>query len=276
MAMRARPAVLLRRRCQQTATRSARLPQPTVRRSAAAEAVSAGSAGSARGREGGAGTLRKAKKDQGEIIAARSLRSRCQHSTARSIFPPAFMKESAPEPSETGDLWRRGRAHREAGRWEKAAVCFRKIVEVDHADGEAMAAWGQALRGAKRKREAVAVLRQACGLRPGDAELRCELGDAWLDLGHPREAVPVYAEAARLDPTLARAFYGEGCAHMAGGEFAEAVRCQQGGAARCAVMERGAAQPRQRAFQAGAGRRSPRRFRRSGARPAAPSYRSRR
>ncbi len=137
------------------------------------------------------------------------------------------METNVPEGSETEDLWRRGRGHGEAGRWEEAAACFQRIAEGDHDHSDALAAWGMALRAAKRKREAVAVLRQACALRPGDAELRCELGDAWQDLGYPREALPVYAEATRLAPALTRAWYAAGCAQVACGEFAAAVRSQR-------------------------------------------------
>ena len=137
------------------------------------------------------------------------------------------MNDHAPILPGPDDWWGRGQAHQQAGRLDEAADCFRQIVEGDHGNVEAMAAWGKVLRAAKRKREAVAVLRQACGLRPGDAELRCELGDAWQDLGYPREALPVYAEAARLAPDLARAWYGAGCAHLAAGEFAAAAAGQR-------------------------------------------------
>ena len=137
------------------------------------------------------------------------------------------MDENAPLPSNADDLWRHGAAHREAGRWDQAADCFRQIVEADHQNGAALAAWGTALRAAKRKREAVAVLRQACTVSTDDAALRCELGESWQDLGYPREALPAYAEALRLDPGLARAWYGAGCAHLAVDEFASAARCQR-------------------------------------------------
>lgn len=125
------------------------------------------------------------------------------------------------------DLWQKGQAHQSAGRWEEAVGCFQQIVDADHGNGVAMAAWGRALRALKRKREAVAVLRQACTLLTGDAALRCDLGDAWQDLGYPREALPPYGEARRIEPGLARAWYGAGCAHLGAGEFAAAVRCQR-------------------------------------------------
>ncbi len=125
------------------------------------------------------------------------------------------------------DLLQKGWTHQKAGRLDPAVDCFRQAVEAGPENGAAMATWGKALRAAKRKREAVAVLRQACTLLPGDAELCCELGDAWQDLGYPREALPSYATASRLDPSLARAWYGAGCAHLGCGEFAAAASCQR-------------------------------------------------
>ena len=103
-------------------------------------------------------------------------------------------------------------------------------------------------------------------VRPGDAGLRCELGDAWLDLGHPREALPVYAEATRLAPD-------PGAGMVRRGLRAPGQRRVRGGgplparsAAARAGMERGPAQPRQRALQTGAGGRRARRVCRQAAR----------
>ena len=91
VAGRARPAVLLRRRCQQTATRSARVSQPTARAKAAAVVVRVGSLAGARGRgsgEGGAGAAavlsKKENHGQNVFIAARSAKTRHDDRTSHA------------------------------------------------------------------------------------------------------------------------------------------------------------------------------------------------
>ena len=183
--------------------------------------------GGGAGERGVAGRRRRRRGD----LEERKKWPKCSHRrtvlrvTLRTIA--RAMENDPPNPPDAEDWWGRGERFRQAGRWEEAAGCFQRIVEAEHGNGAAMAAWGEALRGAKRKREAVAVLRQARTLRPEDAGLCRALGEAWQELGHPREALPVYAEACRMDPESAQGWYGAGCAHLASGEFAAAARCQR-------------------------------------------------
>ncbi len=94
----------------------------------------------------------------------------------------------------------RGHADQLAGHPEKAAVAFRRVLERDPANFDALQLLGLAQIQSGRAEDGILWLRRAIAVRPADAAVHNNLGNALLSLGRRLEAIEALAAASRLEP----------------------------------------------------------------------------
>lgn len=111
----------------------------------------------------------------------------------------------------------------QAGRAADAATHYARTVELEPADMEAWAGFGQALAAEKRYAEAVEKFRVALRIAPAVAELHYNLGNVWLEMERAEEAVAAFTEAVRLKPGFFQAEHNLALALVRAGKAMEAI-----------------------------------------------------
>ena len=115
-------------------------------------------------------------------------------------------------------------AHRDAGRWDSAVACFKKVIEVD--PNEPLAYWelvglysqqealpaavvvlsalGERLAGRMQWPGAIAAWKRASELAPDDVDVLSGLRDAYAHAGHTQDAAAVQSLLETLKPKAPR------------------------------------------------------------------------
>jgi tetratricopeptide (TPR) repeat protein len=127
------------------------------------------------------------------------------------------------DPANTEALYELGRAGLRAGRPAEAGACFRSLLRIlpDHA--EAWTELGVALLTEGKLGEAVACQQEALRLRPDLADAHNNLGDALFRLGEAGQAVACFQRAIHLDPDQPEVHFNLGTALTACGREGEAA-----------------------------------------------------
>ena len=109
------------------------------------------------------------------------------------------------------------------GRLEEAAVCFRRLLELNPGFAEAYSNLGNVLFVQGKYDQAEACYRQALGIKPDFADARSNLGSVLHRQGKLAEAEAHYRQALQLRPDFFGACYNLADALRAQGKLAEAV-----------------------------------------------------
>lgn len=115
-----------------------------------------------------------------------------------------------------------GRVHRDAGRYEDAARCYRAVVTKNPAFADAHYALGEALFKCGRVDAAIQSFRTALALKPNDATAHAGIGVAYGWTGDGARAESHLNRAIMLDPSIARSHYLYGAVMWDYGRFDEA------------------------------------------------------
>ena len=94
----------------------------------------------------------------------------------------------------------------ELRRFESAADCYGRAIEIDSHLVRAHRGLATSLRSAGEIEPAIAHYREALALSPGEAPLWNDLGRCFLALGRFDEAVSAFRRALAIDPDLADAY----------------------------------------------------------------------
>ncbi len=116
------------------------------------------------------------------------------------------------------------REHHRAGRLEAAAARFRRVLQVDPADVDALIGLADVLESLGRNGEAISVLEDAVKRTPLSGPLQGRLADAFHAQGDLDRAVEAYGKAVEQEPALVGPWWGLGCALASLGDHASAVK----------------------------------------------------
>jgi len=109
-----------------------------------------------------------------------------------------------------------------AGRLQEAEIAYRRVVEANPENVEALHLLGAFLVQRGRFAAAVDMMERAVRCRPSDPVLRSNLGNALKDAGRPADAEESYRQALKRRPDFADAHSNLGCLLHSLGRFAEA------------------------------------------------------
>ena len=115
------------------------------------------------------------------------------------------------------------REHHRAGRLEAAAARYRRVLQVDPANVDALTGLADVLESLGRNGEAISVLEDAVKRSPLSGPLQGRLADAFHAQGNLGRAIEAYGKAVDLEPALAGSWWGLGCALASLGDHASAV-----------------------------------------------------
>ena len=94
--------------------------------------------------------------------------------------------------------------------YEKAIVCFEKIIEINPEYAKAYNNWGIVLKDLNRKEEAIEKYKKATEINPELAEAYNNWGNVLDDLNRKEEAIEKYKKATEINPEYAKAYYNWG------------------------------------------------------------------
>ena len=97
------------------------------------------------------------------------------------------------------------RALHQAGRWQEAAVAYRRVLDTDPQNVEALHLFGALLNQAGQFAAAVEVMQRAVHCRPADPALRTNLGNALKDAGRLVDAQACFRAVLRDSPDFVAA-----------------------------------------------------------------------
>ena len=108
------------------------------------------------------------------------------------------------------DLLKAGLANQRAGREAMAEEMYRRVLQFDPRQPDALHLMGALELGRGRSEAALALLDQAAAIAPGRGDIHLSRAGALAGLSRVAEAVDAFASAARLVPDLAPAHHGLG------------------------------------------------------------------
>jgi predicted TPR repeat methyltransferase len=111
-----------------------------------------------------------------------------------------------------------GLEHHRAGRFGEAETAYRRAIEGNADDAEALHWLGVLMHQAKRSLDAVELLERAVRLRPEDAAYWHNLGHAYLARRQHGEAIGAFEKATEIEPGRGEAWMGLGVARLARGD----------------------------------------------------------
>jgi tetratricopeptide (TPR) repeat protein len=118
--------------------------------------------------------------------------------------------------------------HHQAGRFERAAFLYRKILNKAPGNPDALHLLGLLALGEGRAERAVQLIGKAVRMLPNFAEAHSNLGNAQRAAGRPVEACGCYRRAIAAQPDFALAHNNLGCLLSEKGDFAAALTsCQR-------------------------------------------------
>jgi Flp pilus assembly protein TadD len=109
------------------------------------------------------------------------------------------------------------------GKWEEAAVHFRKALEIKADDVTGQANLGNVLLQNGQVDEAIAQYRKALEIKPNDAEIHYDLGGAFLHNGQVDDAIAQYQKTLEIKPGYADAYNNLGLALFQKGQLDDAI-----------------------------------------------------
>ncbi|WP_301663272.1 tetratricopeptide repeat protein [Methanoculleus frigidifontis] len=128
--------------------------------------------------------------------------------------------------SQESRMWyNRGRFFSDTGEYDRAALCYGRVLEYDPRDARAWRRRGFALIKLERFDEAVVCYERALELDPGDAVAWQRKGFALGKLRRLAEAKSCLDRALALNPSSIGALHGKGWVLVAERRYDEAMRC---------------------------------------------------
>ncbi len=116
-----------------------------------------------------------------------------------------------------------GLAHHQAGRWSEAEGQYRRMLEVDPRNADALRFLGVLERQRGNGQAARSWLERAREVQPDSALILHDLGLVWAGLKRKDDAIEAYRRALELQPQFPEAHYNLGNAYYAAGQPAEAA-----------------------------------------------------
>ncbi|MFM7706953.1 MAG: tetratricopeptide repeat protein, partial [Gammaproteobacteria bacterium] len=126
-------------------------------------------------------------------------------------------------PFDRAELLRLGVAAHRAGRLQEALQCYRRMLEADDKDFDALQLSGVVTMQAGDAAAALGLFDRAVQVDPGQPMLRNARGTALQTLGRFEAALAEFVEATRLKPDYAEAFFNRGEAARRLGRSEEAL-----------------------------------------------------
>ena len=115
----------------------------------------------------------------------------------------------------------------QAGRLSQAETLYRRLLESDPDNADALNLLGTLERQQGRPEAAVGLIRRAIDLRRNVADFHFNLAEACRSIGRPADAVAAYDKALQLGGPDPEAYHGMGAALAAAGKDAEAAAALQ-------------------------------------------------
>jgi len=110
----------------------------------------------------------------------------------------------------------------QGGDFSRAAICFRKVTDLDPQHAGAFVNLGRALDRSENHEEAEPVLRRALELRPQDPSIYFLLGRALHMQNKHDEAIAMYLKVVDFDPNNVNAYFNLGQIYQIQGDFPKA------------------------------------------------------
>jgi len=118
-----------------------------------------------------------------------------------------------------------GRQHHQSGNLEQAAQLYRKVLEIDPENTQALHVFGRLCGQKGDYKQAGLLLEQAISLKPNCAEAYSDLGNVCRLQGRYQDAEDCYRNAALLKPDYAPAYHNLGLLLAQQGRLDEAISC---------------------------------------------------
>ena len=120
-----------------------------------------------------------------------------------------------------------GARHHEAGRFREAEQLYRRVLQRDPNNAEALNLFGVLAAQAGHARDAKDMLSKAVAIDGNNAEFRYNLGLVCQGTGDREEAIKYYRQAVEIRPAYADAWLNLGGLLLNKGDAAEAERCHR-------------------------------------------------
>ncbi len=118
-----------------------------------------------------------------------------------------------------------GLERHQAGKFSEAEAIYRKVLQVEPDNAQALYLLGRLGAQAGQYEAAVALLTRAVALHPTQAPWQLSLGEAYARWGKPEEAAAAFSQAIALDPSLAAAHTHMGIMRYGQGRLTDAEQC---------------------------------------------------
>jgi len=109
------------------------------------------------------------------------------------------------------------------GNFEDAGVIYKRILQDDPNDSDALNLLGLVDYSLKNYQQALILFSKAISIYPHDASFHSHLGNTFKELGRYAEALESYDQAIRINPTFAQAHMNRGVTLRKQGRYAEAL-----------------------------------------------------
>ncbi len=126
---------------------------------------------------------------------------------------------------DVSSLMSEAAAHHQAGRLGKAEALYRRVLENDPSQADALHWLGVLCQQNGDSKTALDLIGKAVELRPQAADFVNNLGNIHMAREETDDAVACYEKALSLDPALSNAHYNLGILHQSRGHNDEAIAC---------------------------------------------------